>query len=455
MKKDKGKNIMDTIIIETSLGTVAGRKTDGCLEFLGIPYAKAERFRYAESIEHFEGVLDATEYGNACPQYRQYFPQLDNPERLFYHREFRQGIPFHYDEDCLNLNIFTPENPDHCPVAVFIHGGGFNSGSNTEEPFRGYELAKRGIITVFINYRVGIFGYLTHADIQKEYGRDGNFGLDDQLTALKWVKRHIADFGGDSENITVCGQSAGAMSIQYLCLNHDNAGLFRRVLMMSGAGLFPKFASPREAEVTREYWLQLMDSIGCTSLEELRSLDAAALLSAAQDLKGRRKDTLYNTMPVIDGVLIKGHIDELIRRPLPVGYMIGYTNTDLYAPLMAYIGNRFGRDNNAYIYYFDIDAPGDENKAFHSSDLRYLFGRLEQSWRPYGERDFEVSKQMMDYLAAYCRSGNPNGPGRPYWQCCHDGNVNILRFGADRTAEEKPSLAKLARNMIQKGNPKA
>ena len=327
MKKDKGKNIMDTIIIETSLGTVAGRKTDGCLEFLGIPYAKAERFRYAESIEHFEGVLDATEYGNACPQYRQYFPQLDNPERLFYHREFRQGIPFHYDEDCLNLNIFTPENPDHCPVAVFIHGGGFNSGSNAEEPFRGYELAKRGIITVFINYRVGIFGYLTHADIQKEYGRDGNFGLDDQLTALKWVKRHIADFGGDSENITVCGQSAGAMSIQYLCLNHDNAGLFRRVLMMSGAGLFPKFASPREAEVTREYWLQLMDSIGCTSLEELRSLDAAALLSAAQDLKGRRKDTLYNTMPVIDGVLIKGHIDELIHRPLPVGYMIGYTNT--------------------------------------------------------------------------------------------------------------------------------
>lgn len=446
---------MDKIIIETSLGTVKGRKTDGCLAFLGIPYARAGRFRYAEPVEHFDGVLDATEYGSACPQYRQFFPQLDNPERLFYHREFREGISFRYDEDCLNLNIFTPEKADHCPVAVFIHGGGFNSGSNAEEPFRGYALAKRGIITVFINYRVGIFGYLTHEDIQKEYGRDGNFGLDDQLTALKWIRRHIADFGGDPENITVCGQSAGAMSIQYLCLNHDNASLFRRVLMMSGAGLFPKFASPREAEQTREYWQQLMDSISCRSLDDLRKLDVSALLRAAQDLKAERKDTLYNTMPVIDGVLIKGPVDELIRSPLPVGYMIGYTNTDLYAPLMALIGSRFGRDNHAYIYYFDLDAPGDDNKAFHSSDLRYMFGRLEQSWRPYGERDYEVSEQMMDYFAAYCHNGNPNGPGRPYWQCCHDGRISVLRFGPGRTAEEKPSLAKLARNMIQKGNPKA
>ena len=345
-------------------------------------------------------MIDATSFGNSCPQYRQFFPQLDNPERLFYHKEFRKGLSFSYDEDCLNLNIFTPLNAENCPVAVFLHGGGFNSGSNQEEPFRGYELAKRGIITVFVNYRVGVFGYLTHEEIQKEYGRDGNFGLDDQLTALKWIKAHIADFGGDPDNITLAGQSAGAISIQYLCLNQNNAGLFQKVLMMSGAGQFPKFASPKRAEDTREYWLQLMAKAGCSSLPELRRVDAAAVLSAAQEMKSERKDTLYNTMPVIDGVLLQKPVDELINDPIRTDYMIGYTNNDMYAPLMAYIGNQFGRNNDAYIYYFDMDAPGDQNGAFHSCDLRYFFGSLEQSWRPYTERDQEVSAQLMDYFAA-------------------------------------------------------
>ena len=130
------------IELETSLGTVAGNCTGEYREFLGIPYARAERFRYAVPVDRFEGKLHAVSYGSACPQYRMYFPQLDNPERLFYYREFREGIDFHYDEDCLNLNICTPALPEHCPVMIFIHGGGFNSGCNQEEPFRGYEFAK-------------------------------------------------------------------------------------------------------------------------------------------------------------------------------------------------------------------------------------------------------------------------------------------------------------------------
>ena len=151
------------IILHTSFGSFKGNRTDTCDEYLGIPYAKAERFRYAESIDHYGDDFDASSFGSACPQYRQYFPQLDNPERLFYHREFREGLEFHYEEDCLNLNIYVPKQIKDCPVAVFIHGGGFNSGANSEEPFRGYALAQRGILTVFINYRVGIFGYSVRA----------------------------------------------------------------------------------------------------------------------------------------------------------------------------------------------------------------------------------------------------------------------------------------------------
>ena len=441
--------------LNTSLGTITGNQTEEYLEFLGIPYAKAERFRYCEPVEQFEDSFEATSFGNACPQYRQYFPQLDNPERLFYHREFREGLDFHYDEDCLNLNIYTPRNPHNCPVIVYIHGGGFNSGANSEEPFRGYELAKRGIITVFINYRVGIFGYLTHDEIQKEYGRDGNFALDDQLCALRWVKKYICEFGGDDQNITVCGQSAGAMSIQYLCLNHENEGLFQRAFMMSGAGLFPEFANPRYAESTREYWLELMKNAGCETLDDLRNLSIKDILTAAQNLKNERADTLYNTMPVIDRVLIKAPVKDLIHNPIKADYMVSYTNCDLYAPLMASVGNQFAKDNNGYIAYFDINAPGDENLGFHSCDLRFWFGRLEQSWRPYTKKDQKISEMMLDYFAAFARSGNPNGYDRPKWKPCHDGKTEILHIQQDQISMGKVFLPKLLFNMISKGNPKA
>ncbi len=439
----------------TSMGTFIGNETEGCREFLGIPYARAGRFRYGELIDAYPGIREAVSFGSACPQYRMYFPHLDVPERLFYYREFREGLHFHYDEDCLNLNIYTPTVSKDCPVAVFIHGGGFNSGANAEEPFRGYELAKRGIISVFINYRVGILGYLTHEDIQEEYGRDGNFGLDDQRLALLWVRKHIAEFGGDPANITLFGQSAGAISIQYLCLDHDNEGLFRRVLMMSGAGLFPKFALPKPATETREYWIQLMAEAGCTDLAQLRELSIKDLMAVTEKMKTERKDTLYNTMPVVDGFLLKKPVEQMIDDPLDIGYMIGYTNNDMYAPLMALIGNRFGRKHDAYIYYFDLDAPGDDNRAFHSSDLRYLFGRLDQSWRPYGKRDHEVSEEMLDYFASYAKCGDPNLTGHPFWHPCRDGKARVLCFGKEKTAMGRPSMFTLAANMITKGDPKA
>ena len=383
-----------------------------------------------------------------------YFPQLENPERRFYHKEFREGLSFEYDEDCLNLNIYAPKQAENCPVIVFLHGGGFNSGANSEEPFRGGEFAKRGVITVFINYRVGVLGYLTHEEIKKEYGREGNFGLDDQLTAIRWVKKYIRLFGGDPENITLMGQSAGAISIQYLCLNQDLFGLFKRVIMMSGGGLFPKFALPRPAEETRPYWLELMARCGCESFEALRTLPIEKLLTAEHEMKMTRKDATYHTMPVVDGVLIPDKTDKLIGMPLPVGYMIGFTNNDMYAPVMAHIGTKFGRANGAYLYYFDLDAPGDHNAAFHSCDLRYMFGRLKESWRPYGERDFEVSRQMTDYAANFAKTGDPNGEGLPEWKPAGRRSAAALCFGPEKTAMGRPDYLKMTKNMLTKGDPK-
>lgn len=439
----------------TSLGTFSGNETPECLEFLGVPYARAERFAYAVPVERREGELDATRHGRACPQYRMYFPQLENPERRFYQREFREGLHFQYDEDCLNLDLYVPKEAEKCPVIIFIHGGGFNSGSNAEEPFRGYAFAKRGILTVVINYRVGVLGYLTHEAVRKESGREGNFGLDDQLTAIRWVKAHIAEFGGDPENITLMGQSAGAISIQYLCLNHDLAGLFQRVIMMSGGGMFPKFALPRPAEETRAYWLELMDRCGCGTLEELRQIGIRELLTAEHEMKMTRKDATCNTMPVVDGVLIKDRVDRLISDPLPVGCMIGFTNNDMYAPVMAYIGTKYGRANGAYLYWFDLDSPGDRNGAFHSSDLRYMFGRLRESWRPYAARDFEASRQMTEYAANFAKCGDPNGPGLPAWEPAGKKSGRALCFKEAGTKMGRPDYVKMTVNMLTKGSPKA
>ncbi|MBR2806631.1 MAG: carboxylesterase/lipase family protein [Oscillospiraceae bacterium] len=445
------------ILLKTELGTVRGNEQNGCYEFLGIPYARAARYEYAVPVDKWSGTLDATRMGKACPQMRSWVPHLENPHRMFYHREFREGLEFEYSEDCLNLNIFTPIDASECPVIVFIHGGGFDSGSNAEEPFRGYALAKRGIVTVFINYRVGVFGYFAHEEIEKKYGREGNFGLDDQLTAVKWVRRHISGFGGDPDNITLLGQSAGAISIQYMCLNKDNAGLFRRAAMMSGAGLFPKFSLPKPAADTREYWQQFIEHTGCRTFEEFRALEPEKVIRALDVFKQGRKDNIYNTMPVVDGVLIKAPIDTIISDPLRIDYLIGYTTNDMYAPIMAKIGNDFGRANGAYIYYFDLDAPGDSNGAFHSSDLRYVFGRLDQSWRPYGKRDREVSEAMMDYMASFAKTGDPNSGNKNLlkWEKTSRSQHRVMCFRKNRSCMGRASLLKLTYNMITKGDPKS
>ncbi len=447
---------LESVVLQTSCGPVKGLQDGVCRRFLGVPYARAARFAYAQPAERWDGVLDATAPGAACPQNRGWHEHLEHPTRRFYKREFRDGLRFRYSEDCLNLNIYSPREAAGCPVLIFVHGGGFDSGMNCEGPFDGTGLARRGLVTVFINYRVGPLGWLTHREIREKTGRDGNFGLDDQLCAIRWVKAHIADFGGDADNITLCGQSAGAISIQYLCLNPANRGLFQRAIMMSGAGLFPSFALPRRAEDTHEYWEDFIRTAGCRSLDELREASLDRIFDAVERIRERRKDTSYNTMPVVDGLLLPAPVDELIRTPLAIPYMLGYTANDLYAPVMAAIGNRFARANGAYVYFFDLDAPGDRNGAFHSSDLRYLFETLDGSWRPYGARDREAAAQLAQYAANFARSGDPNGEGLPQWRRARPGRRNIaLRFSKRGTAMGRASYTALSLAFLTKGEPKA
>lgn len=454
---------MYATVLETNLGKIRGLDRGDYNEFLGVRFARANRFSYAKLCDTFEdfeeldkdGVYDATTFGASCPQSRQFYEHLEIPERKFYHDEFRDGIDYTYDEDCLNLNIYAPKNKENCPVILFFYGGGFNSGSTKDASFDGAGYAKRGVILVTANYRVGVLGYLTHEEIRERSQRDGNFGLDDQYTAAVWVRKHIAEFGGDPENITLMGQSAGAISIQYLCLSEKCRGLFQRAIMLSGGGLFPKFALPRTAEKTHGYWLDFMKYAKVETFDELRKLPLKDLFAAVEEIRKHRKDNIYNTMPVIDGILLDAPIDELIKTPLPLDYLIGYTNNDMYAYLMAKIGNKFAKDNKGFVYYFDIDAPGRDrrkNRAFHSSDLRYVFGTLHNnSRRPYDEKDDAASAAMISYLSNFAQTGDPNGANLPVWGRADKTVLCVTRNGFH---EGRPNQLKLLWNMLTKGDPK-
>ena len=161
-------------------------------------------------------------------------------------------------------------------------------------------------------------------------------------------------------------------------------------------------------------------------------------------------------MPVVDGALIPKPVDELIRDPLPLDYLIGYSNADMYAPVMAWIGNRFGRRTNAFIYFFDRNAPGDDNRAFHSADLRYVLGTLEKSWRPYTLRDRVAEKELTAYLANFARCGDPNGDGLPRWERAGHGlRTRVLRIGERKTAMGRAAYGKMTRNFLWRKEPEA
>ncbi len=437
------------VSLKSKLGTINGIERKYCNVYLGIPFAKASRFKYAEEIS-FLGDFNALKMGDACIQKRCYYAHLEVPERMFYHKEFREGITFSYSEDCLNLNIYTPKEGNNHPVLVFIHGGGFDSGANSESAFDGEIYAKLGIVTVFIQYRVGVFGYFCHEDIFKEYHHDGNFGFDDQVVALNWVKHNIKDFSGDPNNVTIMGQSAGAMSIQVMLLSSKCKGLFNKAIMMSGGGKFPSMATPKPVEERRSYWKEVMKECGCETLEEFRLLEPKKIFDALEIIKPKRKDNQISTMTMIDHYYLDKSQEELFKQKIEIPTIIGFTNNDMFTVILAIMARKYASKNNCYCYYFDVNAKGDNNLAFHSCDLRYAFNTLDKSWRPYDNDDNKVSLLMVNYFASFIKTGNPNSNNLPSW---NKSKHKVLRFKLNNTKMSHINYLPLIKNTF-KGDPK-
>lgn len=437
-------------IIHTPCGAVQGTagRLPGTAAYKGIRYAAAGRWEYPRIVEHWEGTYDAAHYGACCYQPAAFQDESTEPKKQFYYREFREGIPLTYSEDCLFLNVFTPDTAkagDKLPVLFYLHGGSFLSGFGHEKPFDMPVWPTKGVIGVTVNYRLGPLGFLCLPELQAEAGFTGNYGLFDQVAALKWVQRNIASFGGDPENVTVMGQSAGAMSVQQLSLSPITEGLFQKAVMCSGAGVH-KALSAAPAEKTFEFWHKVMALACCKTLEEFRAIPPENLFFCWE------KAGKGHCFPCLDGHLIVGAGTELLKagKQHKIPYMVGSTSQDMMPPILYSMAASWAaaQQNASYLWYFDRQLPGDKHGAWHSSDLWYWFGTLDNGWRPWEEKDRELSAQMVDYLLDFCRKGNPNGTGRPEWVAAADRNPRALCLGEKKTHMGRPSKLKQALTMV-------
>lgn len=437
-------------IIETNYGKMRGVDMGDYIEYRGVPYAKPPvgelRWKAPRKPDRWEGVYEADTYAARCMQEVQQDP--------LYCKEFYADTAFDRvsSEDCLYLNIWTPkEGGGSHPVAFWIHGGAFLGGYATEQEFDGEAYCRRGVILVSVEYRCNIFGFLAHPWLgaENERGLSGNYGILDQIAALTWVYENIRAFGGDPDNITVFGQSAGAMSVQTLISSPLTKGMIARAILQSGGGYGNGL---NRDDMTLAFQEELGESFvkaaGADSLRRLRELTAEevlALMPAFFEAAMPKAKGLF-LVPTIDGYVLEDGCNALIdqRKIKDIPYLLGCTADDIFVtPEIKEQGQRgplydvcleFCRKRseagkeNTWMYYFARKLPGDDAGAFHSSELWYMFGTLGRCWRPMSEADHALSEKMLDYWTNFMRYGNPNGEGEESWKPCsgESGQVMVL-----------------------------
>jgi para-nitrobenzyl esterase len=474
-----------TAIATTDLGALAGERAEGVLRFLGVPYAAPPvgdlRWRAPQPAAPWTGLRDARRFGPACPQPPAQGPTYVSPDRST-----------HQDEDCLYLNLWTPACDDaRRPVMVWLHGGGFRNGSGAEAWYDGAALARRGVVLVTLNYRLGALGFLAHEALEAEspLAISGNYGLLDQVAALEWLRDHVAAFGGDPGSVTIFGQSAGAGSVRALLECPQARGLFHRAIQQSGG--FVSSALPGPGSLNSAYADKLrigrllQQRLGAHSLEEMRARSATEIV-AAGDARMRRSNPAMRWWPTADGKLLPRTVGQDVAEdtadvPLMIGHVANEANVlvasfgvrpMMYAgmapgvlgraalglfreyppwrPASAWRGleslftsliflepawemacqlTRLGRA--PFVYHFSRISPGRRDPrvlANHTTEIPYVFGNLAQ---PGGcdERDAALSEAMQAAWVAFAAGGDPGAGGAPEWPRFDPRRGMVMHFG--------------------------
>ncbi len=436
------------MIVQTKYGKMSGVDMGSYVEYRGVPYAKPPvgelRWQAPQPPEPWDGVYEATGFKNECMQHHM-------GEEPFL-KDFYSNPDFvrPMSEDCLYLQIWAPKEGKKMPVAFWMHGGAFMGGFSSELEFDGRAYAERGVILVSVEYRCNIFGYLAHPwlSAENEDHISGNYGSLDQIAALKWVYENIEAFGGDRDNITVFGQSAGAMSVQTLVSSELTGNMIAKAILQSGGSYGGGLHRDMPLAEQESYGEVFSEVLGANSLEAMRAKSAEEVLAALDPFMDKvmpRAQGLFLT-PTIDGKLLEGGYYELMDQGAikDIPYMLGTTKNDImvtpenienhtFSPL--YEGciafsqklEEMGRAP-AYVYYFTRDLPGDDLGAWHSSELWYMFGTLDRCWRPWTDHDRELSARMIDYWVNFMKTGNPNGDGAQAWQPCTKENPVVFEL---------------------------
>lgn len=449
--------------------------------YYGIPYAAPPvgKLRWHEPMPaaDWEGVRDCARPSAKCPQ-------LGVEPGGFFEREF-YPIKEEMSEDCLYLNIWTPaqSTSEKLPVIFWVHGGAFMTGYGHSAHFDGEHFARQGVILVTINYRLNVFGWMVDKELsaESEHGVSGNYGLLDQIFALKWVRRNIAAFGGDPDRITIAGQSAGAACVQALCSSPLCRGDFAGAIFQSGGGIdaLPGMKYPALADV--EAVMDIQKSLGVANIAEARELSAEELL--ARWLKTMPGKQIWRT-PVIDGYVLPKDSAQIVYddEAAHVPYLIGFTakegivTTPTIESFRAWAKDAFGdkadeflalvnpteenfeeikkalfteclqagtaawaltleKQNRGPVYVYELarDLPGDNMGPFHAADLWYVFKTFMRAWRPWEGRDFEVARDMNTYWANFAKGLDPNGDRMPQWAPYTAASPQVMVFGNEKT----------------------
>ena len=470
----------DNAIVSAPVGEIEGVTKDGVLVFKGIPYAAAptgaKRWQPPVPFPDWDGGRKADKFGPACIQPKS-----------------RSGSIYAEDhaamsEDCLSLNVWMKQGSGKAPVLVWIHGGSLMTGAGSTPMYDGARMARKGVVVVTINYRLGILGYFAHPELSAEskLGISGNYGLQDQIAALRWVKRNIAAFGGDRDNVTIAGESAGALGVMYLMASPPAYGLFNKAIAQSSYMISTpslkqeQFGHPASEAVGQS----VQEKLGAANIAEMRGIDPF-------DLTARAPKTGFAPFGVVDGHFLPRQIaatfdrGEQAKVPVLAGFNEGEIRSlrfllppkpssaeeyeakirsgygelsDLYLRLYPgdnldesmlaatrdamygwtaerLVARQVAQGLTSYLYMFDHGYPAADGwglHAFHAAEIPYVFGNIRDTSKlwpkiPRTVRERALSDNMMDYWIGFARSGTPVATGAPAWPA-YDGDKSAIVF---------------------------